>query len=135
ARPAVEGKFLVVDGTRFTVKGVTYGTFARNEQGFRYPDPEAVERDFREMRQAGINTVRLYIEAPDYLFDLAYAHDLKVIAGSYWEGRECIFADPNMLAAARRTVQEAARRLRGHPALLMYCIGNEIPPSVVRWHG
>src|ERR1051326_8004383 len=29
----------------------------------------------------------------------------------------------------------AARHLRNHPALLMYCIGNEIPPSVVRWHG
>src|SRR5438132_14364970 len=86
SRPRVEGKFLLVDGARFTVKGVTYGTFAPNEQGFRYPDRETVQRDFARMRCAGINTVRLYLEAPDYLFDLAHAHGLKVIAGAYWEG-------------------------------------------------
>jgi glycosyltransferase involved in cell wall biosynthesis len=125
----------VVDGARFTVKGVTYGTFAANDQGFRYPEPEVVERDFAQMRKAGINTVRLYIEAPDYLFDLAQAHGLQVIAGIYWEGRECIFDDPAALAAAQQAVREMARRRHDHPALLMYCIGNEIPPSVVRWHG
>src|SRR5438128_1339701 len=62
SRPVVEGKFLRVDGARFTVQGVTYGTFARNEEGFRYPDRHIVERDFEAMREAGINTVRLYIE-------------------------------------------------------------------------
>ena len=35
-----------------------------------------------QMRGAGINTVRLYIEAPDYLFDLAHTQGLKVIAGT-----------------------------------------------------
>src|SRR5262245_39140211 len=93
SRPAVDGKFLIVDGCRFTVKGVTYGTFAANRQGFRYPDPATVRRDFAQMRAAGINTVRLYIDAPDYLFNLANDFGLKVIAGIYWECRECIFDD------------------------------------------
>lgn len=134
-RPKVESKFLVADGARFTVKGVTYGTFAENSEGHRYPDPETVRRDFEQMREAGVNTVRLYIDAPGYLFNLADECGLKVIAGVYWEGRECIFDAPEALAAAEQTVRETARRLRDHPALLMYCIGNEIPPSVVRWHG
>ena len=55
----------------FTVKGVTYGTFARNEEGFRYPDPEVVERDFREMREAGVKrlaTPLRELTARRYLF-------------------------------------------------------------------
>src|SRR5437764_7681026 len=59
SRPVVEGKFLRVAGKRFQVQGVTYGTFARNDEGFRYPDRHTVERDFEAMREAGINTVRL----------------------------------------------------------------------------
>ena len=31
--PQVEGKFLRVDGERFYVRGVTYGTFAETELG------------------------------------------------------------------------------------------------------
>src|SRR5205823_4446564 len=36
---------------------------------------------------------------------------------------------------ARRLVEQAARHGRRHPCLLAYSVGNEIPPSVVRWHG
>jgi O-antigen biosynthesis protein len=134
-RPTVDGKFLRVDGVRFTVKGVTYGTFAPDENGYRYPELDTVSRDFAQMRATGINTVRIYIDAPPHVFDLAVSHGLKVIAGIYWEGRECIYDDADALAAAVRAVRQTARRLRDHPTLLMYCIGNEIPPSVVRWHG
>ena len=38
-----------------------------------------------------------------------------------------------------RSIDEMVRRevraLAGHPALLCYAIGNEIPASIVRWHG
>jgi hypothetical protein len=33
AGPQVDGKFLRVDGERFYVRGVTYGTFAETELG------------------------------------------------------------------------------------------------------
>src|SRR5213075_3250573 len=32
-------------------------------------------------------------------------------------------------------VREHSRRLAGHPAILMFSIGNEIPPLIVRWYG
>jgi hypothetical protein len=32
-------------------------------------------------------------------------------------------------------VESVARACRGHPAILAYSIGNEIPASVVRWYG
>ena len=34
-----------------------------------------------------------------------------------------------------RRVREGVRACAGHPAVLCYAIGNEIPASIVRWHG
>jgi len=36
---------------------------------------------------------------------------------------------------ARAFVRRAARLGRAHPCVLGYCIGNEFPPDIVRWHG
>jgi len=36
---------------------------------------------------------------------------------------------------ARQFVRRGALLGRGHPCTLAYCIGNEVPPDVVRWHG
>ena len=46
ARPAIEGKFLTVNGARFWVKGVTYGTFAPNSLGEPFPEIEQIRDDF-----------------------------------------------------------------------------------------
>src|SRR4051812_8607508 len=59
-RIKVEGKFLSVDGKRFYIKAVTYGTFSPNEQGEPYPAFEQVKIDFAQMAAAGVNCVRLY---------------------------------------------------------------------------
>src|SRR3569833_10081 len=56
----VDGKFLLVNGQRFWIKGVTYGTFSPNEEGEPYPPLDQVRVDFEQMRRAGVNTVRLY---------------------------------------------------------------------------
>ena len=40
AGPEVDGKFLRVDGERFYVRGVTYGTFAQSEKHGLFPRPE-----------------------------------------------------------------------------------------------
>jgi hypothetical protein len=54
--PQVDGKFLRVDGERFYVRGVTYGTFAETELGL-FPGLNQVEEDFAAMAAVvGINT-------------------------------------------------------------------------------
>ena len=40
--PRVDGKFLNVDGVRFLVKGVAYGTFAPDASGGQFPAPSCV---------------------------------------------------------------------------------------------
>src|SRR5678815_4965111 len=70
-RVEIDGKFLRVNGRRFWIKGVTYGTFAPNSEGEPYPEIDQVRRDFEQMRAAGINTVRLYTPPSNGLADAA----------------------------------------------------------------
>src|SRR5689334_2081911 len=64
--PKVQGRFLEVNGERFWVKGVTYGTFRPNEDGEPFPSRAQVRDDFLRMREVGVNTVRLYTTPPDW---------------------------------------------------------------------
>src|SRR5262245_17990613 len=63
-------KFFYEGPKKFWMRGVTYGTFEPRE-GSDYPSPERVAQDFALMREAGINTVRIYTVPPAYLLDEA----------------------------------------------------------------
>jgi GT2 family glycosyltransferase len=131
----VNGKFLDVDGERFLVKGVTYGTFAPDAHGLQFPVPVRIDQDFAQMAAHGINTVRVYTVPPDALLDAAARHGLRVIAGLPWPQHIAFLDSPDLERDIRREAAATVERLGCHPALLMFAVGNEIPPSVVRWHG
>ena len=57
---ATDGKFLRAGDRRFLVKGVTYGTFAPDAEGYQFPSLQQIGCDFRLMAGLGINTVRVY---------------------------------------------------------------------------
>src|SRR5207244_7885498 len=85
ARPSVGGKFLYVGDEKLYVKGVTYGTFRRDERGEEFHDSGKIERDFSLMVENGINAVRTYTVPPRWLLDLAAEYGLYVLAGLPWE--------------------------------------------------
>src|SRR5205814_227871 len=120
---------------KFYVRGVTYGTFRPNAQGDEFPPLKTVHRDFARMAATGVNTVRTYTPPPLWLLDAAQRHGLRIMAGLPVE-RSVSFLDYRKCA---RSIEEMVRtevRARvGHPAILCYTIGNEIPASIVRWHG
>ena len=130
AQPRVEGKFLEVGGRRFLIKGVTYGTFAPNSAGELFPEPATVRQDMQQMRSAGVNTVRTYVSPPVWFLDLAAEHGLHVIASPFWEARQCLFDDAEVIQQVTKAFAAEVRSFAGHPALLMVCLGNEIPPQV-----
>src|ERR1700753_1594450 len=111
--------------TKFLIRGVTYGTFAPNEHG-GYPAPEQVAIDFALMREANINTVRIYTEPPRYLLDEAERQGLYVIVGLAWMQHVCFLDDRALAQSIRDSVRESVRRLKDHPAVLAFAIGNEI---------
>lgn len=135
-RPCTAGRFLTVNGTRFWVKGVTYGSFRLNAEGEPFPSRDRVREDFLQMREAGVNTLRLYTPPPDWLADQAAAVGLHIIADVCWGPRRCEdFDNPERVRYIRDWTREHTRRLADHPAMLIFSLGNEIPPLLVRWYG
>jgi glycosyltransferase involved in cell wall biosynthesis len=135
-RPRTAGRFLIVNGTRFWVKGVTYGSFRLNAEGEPFPPRDRVRADFQQMREAGINTIRLYTPPPDWLADQAAAAGLYIIADICWGPRRCDdFDNPDRVRYIHNWTREHSRRMADHPAMLIFSLGNEIPPLMVRWYG
>jgi O-antigen biosynthesis protein len=134
-RPQVAGKFLNAAGTKLRVRGVTYGTFG--------PDPETgqeyllakADLDLRRMATAGINAVRTYTPPPTWFLDLAQQCGIRVMVGLPWEQHVTFLDDRDRCRDIERRIAKAVGPYVGHPAILCYAIGNEIPAPIVRWHG
>jgi GT2 family glycosyltransferase len=134
-RPRVDGKFLEVAGERFLIKGVAYGTFAPGPDGAQFPHPARVDQDFAAMAAAGINTVRTYTPPSPALLDSAASHDLKVMAGLAWPQHIAFLDDRKVVRRIRQDAVATVKRIAAHPSALLFALGNEIPPGIVRWHG
>ena len=131
----VNGKFLDVDDRRFLVKGVAYGTFAPDADGAQFPPPPQIAQDIALMASAGFNTIRTYTVPPAALLDAAVQYGLRVMVGLAWPQHIAFLDDPKLARQIRRNAAASVRRLAPHPATLMFAVGNEIPPGIVRWHG
>jgi GT2 family glycosyltransferase len=135
-RPVVQGKFLYRNGEKLWVRGVTYGAFEPDPDGHEYRRHDVIERDFAQMAAAGFNTVRIpHTMPPVSLLDAAARHGLWVMVGLSAEQYVGYLADPPGGPDVERLVREKVRSVAGHPALLCYSLGNEIPASMARWLG
>src|SRR5688500_6854744 len=135
ARPEVGGKFLFAGGEKLYVRGVTYGPFGPDGTPAEYRDRATVSRDFARVAAAGFNSVRVYSVPPTWLLDAAAEEDLRVLVGLPWEQHVAFLDESRRAADIARRVAAAVDACAGHPAILAYAIGNEIPAPVVRWYG
>jgi O-antigen biosynthesis protein len=134
-RVRVRGKFLSAGETKLWVKGVTYGTFRPSDAGEHFTSPGDVRRDFEAMASAGINAVRTYTTPPRWLLDEAAERGLYVLVGLPWEQHVTFLDDRARMKSITERVRRSVEAGRGHPAVLAYAVGNEIPAPIVRWHG
>ncbi len=126
---------------------MTYGTFAPREVSAgtgpgagpatieEYPADDLLERDFAAMAAAGINAIRTYTVPPRRLLDAALRHGLWVQVGIPWAQHVAFLDDRSIRRGAIDAVREGVAACAGHPAILAYAVGNEIPAPIVRWHG
>lgn len=134
-RPRVEGKFLYLGDQKFFTRGVAYGAFPPNLEGHQFPDPPEVAKDLALMQEAGINAILTYTVPPLSLLDQAWEHGIMVIVTIPWMEYVCFLEQPGFKREIKRQVREGVASCRRHPAVLMYCVGKEIPPAIVRWQG
>ena len=134
------GKRLVVGGSPFVAKGVTYGSFLPRADRQPFPPPAVVGRDLAAMARLGLNTVRTYALPPPELLQAAADLGMRVLVGlDYpdWRmhptpGRA---AHRRVRAAGVAAVQQALGRCAGRPEVLGISVGNEVPADLIRVHG
>jgi GT2 family glycosyltransferase len=131
----VAGKFFFEGRAKFYVRGVTYGPFGPDGTAAEYGEPSRVARDFGRISESGFNSVRVYSVPPTWLLDAAAERGLRVLVGLPWEQHVAFLDDPRRARDIERRVSRSVGACAGHPALLAYAIGNEIPAPVVRWYG
>lgn len=134
-RPQVKGKFLYLGDDKLWVRGVTYGTFRPDKAGNEFHKREVVAADLAQMAATGINAVRTYTPPPRSFLNLARQEGIFVMAGLPWEQHVAFLDNRKTVKRIETALRGMIRKIAGHPALLCYVIGNEIPASIVRWHG
>lgn len=134
-RPCVRGKFISISGEKFYVRGVTYGTFRPNENGEEFHDRALVERDLGQIAAQGVNAIRTYTPPPLWMLEAALSHGIRVMVGLPWEQHIDFLGDASTADAIESRIRAAVRACQGHPAILCFVVGNEIPASIVRWLG
>jgi O-antigen biosynthesis protein len=133
-RPRVAGKFIFVGEEKVYIRGVTYGPFRPGPDGCEY-DAAVVDRDFAQIAAHGLNAIRTYTVPPRWLLDKAAEHGLWVMVGLAWPQHIAFLDDARWRTSIVAQVRHGVRACAGHPAVLAYGIGNEIPAPIVRWHG
>ncbi len=135
ARLRAGGNFLWCGANKFFIKGVSYGAFPPNAGGEPFPEPAAAARDMALMNAAGFNVIRTYDVPPRWLLDLAHARHIRVLAGIPWPHHLATAGQRAGRESIVHMVSDGVRACARHPALLGYCVGNEIPAQIARWYG
>src|SRR6266540_3752802 len=132
-RLRAEGKFLFHGPDKCHVKGVTYGPFGAD--GKEYGPPQTVAADLDRIAAAGFNAVRTYTVPPRSLLDAAAERGVRVMVGLPWEQHVAFLDERRRARDIEARVRAGVRACAGHPAVMSYAVGNEIPAPIVRWYG
>jgi glycosyltransferase involved in cell wall biosynthesis len=134
-RIRAKGRYLFAGEDKFFIKGVTYGPFPENSRGEPLPEDATVAHDFELMRRAGVNSIRVYYVPPRHFLDIAARYGIRVMIGVPWPQHLCFLDQWEVKEDIKKVMREAVAGVAGHPAILAWLIGNEIPSHIVRWHG
>jgi GT2 family glycosyltransferase len=128
-------KFLFEGDHKFFIKGVTYGPFSPDADGFFVGNPEKARKDFALIREMGGNLLRIYHVPPRWFLDVAREFGLRVLISIPWAEHVEFLNNSGMRRQIVDTIRAAVATHKGHEAIFGYLVGNEIPSSMVRWLG
>ncbi|HET7511197.1 MAG TPA: glycosyltransferase, partial [Chthoniobacterales bacterium] len=128
-------KFFFEGDRKFFVKGTTYGPFKPDAEGDYLGAPEQARRDLAQMRDLGINLVRIYHLPPRWFLDASAEAGVRVLITLPWAKHVEFLVRRRTRREIVRSVRQAVAKHAGHPAIFGYLVGNEIPTTMVRWLG
>jgi len=130
------GKYLLDGAQKFYIRGVSYGPFAPNSRGERYPEPERAAADFALMNRLGANVIRLYVPPPSWMVEEAQKAGLRMMLGIPWPFHMAFLDSADMMREIRDAIRKTVLETRQFgETIAAYSIGNEIRSDIVRWHG
>ncbi len=128
-------KFFLEGDRKFFVKGVTYGPFQPDKEGHFLGTPEQAARDLAQMREIGLNVVRIYHTPPRWFLDACTAAGMRVLITLPWEKHVEFLRRKRSRVQIGEMVRSSVAANRGHPAIFGYLVGNEIASTMIRWLG
>src|SRR5437763_3508413 len=128
-------KFFFDGDRKFFVKGVTYGPFKPDTEGFYVGRPERVARDLGQMREIGLNVVRVYHAPPRWFLDACSERGIRVLITLPWAKHVEFLRHKSARDEITTSVRAAIVANAGHAAIFGYLVGNEVSPTMVRWLG
>ena len=136
ARLVSHGKYLLDGAQKFYLRGVSYGPFAPNSRGERYPEPDRAAADFALMKKLGANVIRLYVPPPPWMVEEAQKAGLRMMLGIPWPFHMAFLDSADMMREIRDAIRKTVLETRQFgETIAAYSIGNEIRSDIVRWHG
>ena len=116
-RIVVRAKFFFEGERKFFIKGVTYGPFAPDAEGFFYGTPSQAASDLAAIRGCGGNTIRLYEPPPRWFLDLCQQNGLRVLLSIPWMEHVEFLNSRKVRASVEEAVIKMVRENKGHPAI------------------
>jgi exo-beta-1,3-glucanase (GH17 family) len=113
---SVSGRQILVNGAPYTIKGICYHPVPKGSNKVSFGN---LKEDLALMKEAGINTIRVYEPIPDRAdLDQIQASGLKVIIGFGYnqDGKFDILSG---------TFADYIKTFKDHPAILLWELGNE----------
>jgi GT2 family glycosyltransferase len=129
------GKFFRQGDQKIFLRGISYGPFCPNSGGESFPEDGRLVADLAHIQHLGFDTVRLYHPPSEPFLKEAARLGLKLIVGIAWTDHVDFTRSSALKREVLKTVRAVTTRLRDHPCVIAFLVGNEIEKTLVRWMG
>lgn len=115
---------IYIDGEKFFIKGIGYSPYRPGQWPGASVPPRTLEADFKRIRDAGFNTLRVWGTMPEDQLEMAEKYDLMVIQAVPLKS-DVDFGYSGFIRLAESSVRQMCRIGKKHSNIIMYLMMNE----------
>jgi len=116
--------FFHINGEKYFIKGIGYSPYRPGQTPGNSVSLELVEEDFRRIKEAGFNTVRMWDMLSDGQLELAAKYGLNVIQATYLQPN-VDFSYSGFTKTAHAKVRYMCKKNKDASSIIMYLVMNE----------